>query len=311
MEGNSSTTTTATDSVIVAKQALMEALGDCSGKYLANMKLWFRQKWTKEMFDLECRKLFTREQMHLHNQFLLAILNKIDTVLPPVAVPPLAISSNIRIPSSTTRKRKRPRLTDHLTFDTAEPLDYLPEENLASRPDNGQPLQERYCVQELFLPDNGLVLGRLLIGAWEVGLSNVDESCAEMIGQAVQVLLKNILMAILMKRKGYKTTSGGEFAYDFGAPVKDIFTRNTVTRAKIDDSPIELDKEITSMNLPMRVSDSTVVLAGCEELYHRPQKRITTLDLYLTLHNDRSVIPSHSIHSINMERISNLLDNSL
>lgn len=298
--------------VIQAKQALMEALGENSGKYLANMKMWFRQKWSKELFDLECRKLFTREQQHLHNQFLLAILNKIDTVLPPVAVPPLAISSNIR-PTSSTRKRKRPRLTDHLTFDAAaaEPLDYLPEENLASRPtDNGQPMQERYCVQELFLPDNGLVLGRLLIGAWEVGLSNVDEACAEMIGQAVQVLLKNILTAILMKRKGYKTTGSGTFAYDFGAPIKDIFTRNTVTRSKIDDSPIELDKEITSMNMPRRVSDATVVLASCEEPYHRPHKRISTLDLYLTLH-DRSVIPSHSIHSINMERISNLLDNSL
>lgn len=304
----------ASDSVIVAKQALLVALGDNTPKYLANMKLWFRQKWSKEMFDLECRKLFTREQMHLHNKFLLAILNKIDTVLPPVAVPPLAISSNIRPASSSTRKRKRPRLTDHLTFDAAEPLDYLSEENLAARPAeftaNGQPLQERFCVQELFLPDNGLVLGRLLIGAWEVGLSNVDEACAEMIGQAVQVLLKNILTAILLKRKGYKTTGGGTFPYDFGAPLKDIFTRNTVTRAKIDDSPIELDREITSMNLPRRVSDATVVLAGCEEPYYRRQKRITTLDLYLTLH-DRSIIPSHAIHSINMERISNLLDNSL
>ena len=171
-------------------------------------------------------------------------------------------------------------------------------------------MQERYCVQELFLPDNGLILGRLLIGAWQSGLANVDESCAEIISQAVQVLLKNILTAILMKKRNYKTTHGGNFAYDFGAPAKDIFTRNTVTRAKIDDAPIELDKEITSMNLPRRVSDATVVLAACEELYPRTPKRITTLDLYLTL-QDRSVIPSHSIHSINMERISNLLDNSL
>lgn len=303
------------DAVLDSKQALMEALGDNSGKYLANMKLWFRQKWTKEMFDVECRKLFNRDEIHLHNRFLLAILNKIDTVMPPVAVPPLAISGHIRpIVTSASRKRKRARLTDQLTFDSAEPLDYLPEENLDTTPAdfnaNGQPLQERYCVQELFLPDNGLVLGRLLIGAWQVGLANVDESCAEMISQAVQILLKNILTAILMKRKGYKTANGGQFVYDFGAPAKDIFTRNTVTRAKIDDAPLELDKEITSMNLPRRVSDSTVVLASCEELYPRTPKRITTLDLYLTL-QDRSVIPSHSIHSINMERISNLLDNSL
>lgn len=69
--------------VLVAKQQVCQALGDNYKTYLANMKLWFRKIWTKEQFDAECRKLFTSKQRHLHNQFFLAILNKITAPMHP------------------------------------------------------------------------------------------------------------------------------------------------------------------------------------------------------------------------------------
>lgn len=301
------------DNVVVTKTALIEALGDKSVKYLANMKMWFRQMWSKEMFDMESRKLLTLEQMHLHNQFLLAILNKIDSLMPPSAVPLQGINNvKHQVSSSLSKKRKRLRLSDQLTFEPAEVMDYLPDEapdvvNNSDPNNGGTPMQERYSVQELFLPDNGLVMGRLLVGAWELGLVNAEESAAEMIGQAVQMLLKNILTAILMKKKNFKTANCGSFVYDIGAPAKDICVRNTVTRQKIDDSPLELDKEITSMNLLRKTNEETVLLTDCEELYSFPRRRISLVDLYLTL-QDRNIIPSHSIYSINLERISNMLE---
>lgn len=310
------------DRVVKAKEALMEALGANSVTYLANMKMWFRCKWTREEFDKNCRKLLPPHETHLHNRFLLAVLNKIDSVMPIAASRPApTISKDLSISSSLSKKPKRMRLmSDNLTFDRADLMDYLPDENPAmvtqqhDLNNGGTPLQERYSVQELFLPDHGLVMGRLLIDAWELGLTNADDTAAEMIGMGVQILLKNILQMILTNRKNFKTTNGGTYLYDVGAPAKDLSLRNTVTRTKIDDTPVELDKDITSMaNMPrakMSCTDETTLLADCEEMYVPPKRRISKLDLYLTL-KDQSIIASHSVYSINMERISNLLENSL
>lgn len=47
------------DKVLSSKQALMASLGDDLWlRYLNNMKAWFRQKCTKNEFDMACRKLF-------------------------------------------------------------------------------------------------------------------------------------------------------------------------------------------------------------------------------------------------------------
>lgn len=51
------------DKVLVTKQALVASLGDETWtRYLVNMKLWFRQKYTKNEFDMACRKLLTASQ---------------------------------------------------------------------------------------------------------------------------------------------------------------------------------------------------------------------------------------------------------
>ncbi|XP_036318529.1 transcriptional adapter 1-like [Rhagoletis pomonella] len=317
-----------TDKVIVAKSALMAALGDNVSKYLANMKLWFRYKWSKEEFDSESRKFLTPEKMHLHNQFLLAILNKIDAFHTPEQSPGLfATHNNSGTPSSApgtgsggsgsgrSRKRKRSSRTnsDRVTFEPYDFLDFIVEDNLECiRPTAGTDANvqilptQRYCVQELFLPDAGFVLGRFLIGAWEVGLTNVEDNVAEYVAMAVQVLLKNLVSAIIMNRKHYKVTGDGSFYYDVGAPLKDPSLRNTVTRQKIDDGPLELDKEITSPNFLRRSNEDGIFLSACEEV--EPQKReLITLRDAQRAFNDHNLIASHSVYAINMERLTQML----
>uniref|UniRef100_W8C222 Transcriptional adapter 1 n=1 Tax=Ceratitis capitata TaxID=7213 RepID=W8C222_CERCA len=314
-----------TDKVIAAKTALIAALGDSAPKYLANMKLWFRYKWTKEEFDSESRKFLTPDKMHLHNQFLIAILNKIDTFQTPQQSPSLfANSSGVGTTpsgasggSSSSRSRKRKRssraVSDRVTFEPYDFLDFIVEDNLecikptAGTDANVQILPtQRYCVQELFLPDAGFVLGRFLIGAWEMGLTNVEDNVAEYVAMAVQVLLKNLISAIIMNRKHYKVTGDGSFYYDVGAALKDPSLRNTVTRQKIDDGPLELDKEITSPNFMRRSNEDGVFLSACEEV--EPQKRelITLGDAHRAF-NDRNLIASHTVYAINMERLTQML----
>lgn len=273
-----------TDKVIVAKEALVLGLGDNWERYRGNMKNWFRNRWTKEEFDSESRKILTPDKLHLHNQFLLALLNKIDAFTPPEQVLSLQPNTVSRSGGSSgagsSRKRKRSSRTfaDRINFELCDVLEFVKEDNMQLiRPPtltgDTQGLQQqqqlptqRYCAQELFLPDAGFIMGRFLIGAWEIGLISVDDNVAEYVAMAVQVLLKDLLSAIIKKRKHYKTSGEGNFYYDVGAQLRDPSLRNTVTRQKVDDTPLEHDKELNTANFMRRQNDDIVFLSACEQV---------------------------------------------
>uniref|UniRef100_A0A182Y770 Uncharacterized protein n=1 Tax=Anopheles stephensi TaxID=30069 RepID=A0A182Y770_ANOST len=327
-------TDTENNEVDSAKQALIGALGDKWTMYLANMKLWFRKKHSKEEFDLECRKLFSTSQLHLHNRFLLAILNKIDAVSVPqtttihydgtqmgagsgaygdgTGYSCLASMQQHDGRSSKKRKRSSKSSSDRSTFEPISPYDYIPREPAAPDTEHASAAQcgmgthptLRYAAQELFLPDNGLVLGRLLVGAWEHGLASADDAAVELIVSSVQVLLKNILSAVIMNRKHCRVTANGTFYYDVGHGTNQTVVRNTVTKSKIDDEPMELDREIMCY-VKTPPTDSTF-LASCEQLYPTVSRKINAFELYRAL-QDRNLISSHSVYSTNMERISSQL----
>lgn len=167
------------DRLLMAKVRLCVALGDITMKtYLSNLKLWFRKVWTKEQFDFECRKLLTPDQRNLHNEFFLAILNKIT-------MPSHGDQSS---KNSSGKKRKRRTGSERSVFEPIDLFDYLPEENEELRAPSTALHQPRFAAEELFLPDTGLILGRLLVVAWENGLANADEDICEMLVMAVQVI---------------------------------------------------------------------------------------------------------------------------
>lgn len=181
------------EKLLVAKQRLMQVLGDNQYIYLANLKLWFREKWTKEEFDTESRKLLGADKLHYHNQFFLALLNKVETL----TQPPQSTAETASIAKSSGKKRKRSSrpASDRATFEAVEVFDYLPDEcpeivRPPSTPGGSSPppmMPQRFSVQELFLPDAGLVMGRLLVGAWETGLVSADDNVSDLIVLAVQV----------------------------------------------------------------------------------------------------------------------------
>lgn len=215
--------TTREDKLLLAKNRLCVALGDTSTKaYMANLKMWFRKIWTKEQFDLECRKLLTPEQKHLHNEFFIAILNKITWPMlsqngaSNSIVETKAITNN-SVPtksnstggtgtaggggnssSSSAKKRKRNSRTtsERAVFEPIELYDYLPEDNIELGPPSTPLPQPRFAAQELFLPDTGLILGRLLVAGWENGLASADENACELLVIAVQVLTIHMTYSI-------------------------------------------------------------------------------------------------------------------
>lgn len=94
---------------------------------------------------------------------------------------------------------------------------------------------------------------------------SADETAVDLVVTAVQTLLKNILTAVITKRKHCRITGDCKYLYDVGLPLKDPFLRNSITRNKIDDEPLELDKEISSVSLVRRINDESVFLSACEE----------------------------------------------
>uniref|UniRef100_A0A2P2I5B9 Transcriptional adapter 1-like n=1 Tax=Hirondellea gigas TaxID=1518452 RepID=A0A2P2I5B9_9CRUS len=108
------------ESLNSCKKMLVEALGDQQTSYFLQMKDWFRGKVTKEQFDSNARDLLPSSTVHLHNEFLLAILTKcqlFSTTAPPPTVTvasssynsPSHLSSNgitVSLPhTSTSRSR--------------------------------------------------------------------------------------------------------------------------------------------------------------------------------------------------------------
>lgn len=182
------------EKLVLAKEKLLAALGDKSVQYFANMKMWFRKKWTIEQFYQESQKLFTPETMHCHNQFFLAFISK---VVDPTQSLTDANNSTASLSLKNAKKRKRSSRTtsDRSLIESIETFDYLPEESAEftrppSTPGTVRPShlpQQRFAAKELFLPDNGLVMGRFMLGAWEADLSGAEDNVCEIITVAVQV----------------------------------------------------------------------------------------------------------------------------
>lgn len=300
------------DKLLYAKGQLFSSLGDKLTKtYLTNLKLWFRKVWTKDEFDAECRELLQPDQQHLHNEFFLAILNKITTSTPiePQPQSKSKLETSPSDQSATAKKRKRRCGSEHAVFMPFDLYDHLPGE--LDEPDitNKQLHHQRFAVDDLFLPDNSLILGRLLVIAWEKGLTKADDEVCDILVIATQMLLKNIISACIKSRKNFRTTNYGRFFYDVGHAYKDPTLINTATRQIIDDEPFDIDRETSSINEQQDTDcyNHFDYLATCESSQQKIDvDRITMEDLYLTL-QDRNLIPCRSVYAINIERISQSL----
>ena len=64
------------------------------------MKNWFRKRCSKQEFDFDARKLLTPEPVHLHNQFLMPILNKCQTLVNITTGPTIVKTEASPLPSN-------------------------------------------------------------------------------------------------------------------------------------------------------------------------------------------------------------------
>ncbi|XP_044904655.1 transcriptional adapter 1 isoform X1 [Felis catus] len=202
-----------------AKKNLSEALGDNVKQYWANLKLWFKQKISKEEFDLEAHRLLTQDNVHSHNDFLLAILTRCQIL---VSTPEGAGSlpwtgGSAAKPGKPKGKKKLSSVRqkfDH-RFQPQNPLSGA-QQFVAKDPQDDDEL--KLCSHTMMLPTRGQLEGRMIVTAYEHGLDNVTEEAVSAVVYAVENHLKDILTSVVSRRKAYRLRDG-HFKYAFGSNV--------------------------------------------------------------------------------------------
>lgn len=320
---------TATIELSSTRQKLFEALGDTQGAYIAHMKQWFRKKSTKEEFDQAARKLLSKEVVYLHNQFLLAILNKCQTLVNLTPGPSLVKSENLinfnqellspskfdpagdRLKKGKIKRKVKPNKPqlEH-KFQPVNTGLCAPEATSMSMP-GGQEKELQFCSKEKTLPDISLIHGRLLVAAWEEGLEGVEDDAVSLTLAAVEQQLRRLISSLVMSRNSWREYNGVRHSSGAGAP--DPWLLNTQTKRKklrCKDGAAALQTTIENTVCLAPVDRQQVDDAEAEGLYNvalaskrRHSHALDLFDLMSVLKRDRGMIPSHSVYSINMERI--------
>lgn len=288
----------------LARKSLVASLGENAKLYFEKMKLWFQMKTTKDEFDCEARNIMTEDQVHLHNEFLLCLFNKVRGLA--------AGTPHRKIDRDKTSKEKRLRLkrkykTDKSNFEPADM--YVDVLNQTSSPVGDEPIgANRSSAQELILPDRTFVLARLMLAAWENNMDGAEENTAQLVIIATQIFLKNILTAIFTRRKGYAVRDGS-FIYNTGEPVPSSWKRNSsrILRS-FEPGPTEIVDpygQVPALKPNYEEAEQTTAFhyACSAQLAPPPLKPVSTADLQNALKIYKNLVCNHTIYATNMERL--------
>ena len=295
----------------VARKTLVASLGDNAKVYFEKMKLWFQMKTTKEEFDTEARSIMTEDQLHLHNEFLLCLFNKVRGLA--VSTPPRitkvnSVQSNTQNSKEKKLPLKRKYRSDKSNF---EPADVYAEVlSQASSPVGDEPIgANRSSAQELVLPDRTFVLARLMLAAWENNMDGAEDNTAHIIIAATHIFLKNILTAMITRRKGFQVRDES-FIYNIGETVPSSWKRNTssiIENAKYSNPTIVVEPAGQMPNPKMCIEDAeqaTAFALACSTQTLTPTPPpVNIVDLQKTLRVHKNLVHNHTIYATNNERL--------
>ncbi|XP_077986417.1 transcriptional adapter 1-like [Glandiceps talaboti] len=296
-----------------ARSNLTDVLGENTKQYWANMKLWYRQKINKEEFDLEARRLLSSDNVHYHNEFLLAILTKCQTlgtsqvisgkdssILSSQAAGRMAIKKGVK----KFKKSKPTKVNFEHRFAPASPYMDIPQVLPKGIPEESSLV---FCSRDLFLPDVSMIHGCMFVTAWEYGLEGISDDCVHLVQLAVEQHLKNILAIVCSQRHGYRLREGC-VRYGIGCPTKPEQLRKTTKEFSIIKDSVCSTADITHGQVPADrptleggEREAAMLLAGNYPPPSLPP--VSLFDLLQALQVHRSTIPSHTVYAINIERL--------
>ncbi|XP_041847731.1 transcriptional adapter 1 [Melanotaenia boesemani] len=293
----------------IAKKNLTDAIGDNVKHYWANLKLWFKQKISKEEFDIEARRLLAQENVHVHNDFLLAILTRCQIIVStPEGTGPLQWQGSC-VPKPGKPKGKKKcssrqkfdhRFQPHNPLSAAQPF--------SPREVGGEEEELHLSAHTLLLPTRGQLEARMMITAFELGLDNVTEDAISTMIYAVEHHLKDVLTAVITRRKAYRLRDG-HFPYAFGSDVTpQPYLKNSLAAYySVSECPppsASLPAGPPPQVFPDEAEQKAVHLLACSaDSLPAPLPPISMFDLLEALQVHHGVMPSHTMYALNMERI--------
>ncbi|KAH9492877.1 Transcriptional adapter 1 [Bulinus truncatus] len=212
----------------IARKNLADVLGDSMKLYLQNLNAWFKKKVNKEEFDFEARKLMKNDTVHLHNEFLLALIAKCQLLSTTSSCVTSKDPTNFGKSQKCGKIKKKPpggRANLQQRFIPAQTMDYVPQITSKALEEGASPTPLGFVQREGLLPDITMVHGRMLVCAWETGLADVQDTAVHLVMIALENQLKHILSLVIRQRKGYKLREG-KFAYSVGIGVKNPYSMN-------------------------------------------------------------------------------------
>lgn len=240
----------------------------------------FSIPYTKEDFNREARKILLYEnQIRVHNHFLLALLSKIR-------------SSN-----------------EKGGFETADYSSYVqPSSPNMMVPNN---FEHRSAAAELFIPDSGFVSTKIAVIAWENGMEGAKDNVTEVIVQACQAFVKNIITAMISKKKGYKVRDN-KFQFGFNQPIPDPLIRNynNVVDESLE-SKVDIDDEDyfkPKCRLALENVEQQVAFAYSCAKKKPCDNSLSVQLLYDTIKENPRILGLHSIQSISTFKLGLLAD---
>ncbi|CAL9688986.1 unnamed protein product [Knipowitschia caucasica] len=292
----------------IAKKNLTDAIGDNLKHYWANLKLWFKQKISKEEFDIEARRLLAQDNVHFHNDFLLAILTRCQIIVSTPEGVPLQWSSG---PTSKPGKPKvKKKSTSRQRFDHR----FQPQNPLSAaqpfspREAGGEEEELRLSAHTLLLPSRGQLEARMMVTAFELGLDNITEEAVNIMVHAIEHHLKDVLTAVITRRKAYRLRDGN-FPYAFGNDVMpQPYLKNSLAAYQnVMECPppsASLPAGPPVLTSPDEAEQQAIHLLACSaNTFPASLPPINMFDLLEALQVNRGVMPSHTMYALNMERI--------
>ncbi|XP_071947152.1 transcriptional adapter 1-like [Antedon mediterranea] len=298
-----------------ARKQLSSVLGDDIKQYWTNMKLWFRQKVTKEEFDNEARRLLKDKNVQLHNEFLVAILAKCESLThateqvkveasTPVHPPPSKVIKKEKEAKPVKKRRQSVKLSlDHRFI----PIEPLPETTSIEPRLLQDSEQLSFCAGSRLLPDPSMLHGRMFVTAWEFGLDQIEDDTVSMMVHASEQILKDILTRAFCLRSGYQVRHGN-FRHAIGTHthVPSMRTRQRDQSNWTSTMPTTVDSlhgQIAGKQPSVEEAEAQAVMQAAIGGIQPPRKPMSLYDLQDTLKTYKKMLPSHTIYSINMERI--------
>ncbi|RMX49212.1 hypothetical protein pdam_00005849 [Pocillopora damicornis] len=216
----------------VARRQLSEALGDYSQTYWNNMKLWYKQKISKEDFDAQAKKCLGNDNLHFHNEFLLAILAKCQALgsspAPHPKTPQKLPPKPQLIKKGKIKKQKKVlRANFEQRFAPCDPLQNAPQLSLKDE-ELSEDSEIGLCSYDLMLPDSATIYGRLFLGAWDAGLDSVADETVNLMLHATEYLVKDILTVCCSMRSNFRLRDG-HFRYAMGGTYPRMHLRNSTS----------------------------------------------------------------------------------